>query len=63
MPWGFNLSFDLANEEHQCELAFDARIYDPKKVQSFLQIYLRLLEGISLAPDKQMKELVRLALK
>jgi non-ribosomal peptide synthetase component F len=55
MPWGFTLSFDVKNEDHQCELTFDARIYDPAKVRAFLDSYLRLLERIASAPEQPMQ--------
>jgi hypothetical protein len=61
MPWGFTLSFDLKNQEHQCELTFDARLYDPAKVRSFLDCYVRILDRISSAPDQSMEEVVRAA--
>jgi non-ribosomal peptide synthetase component F len=59
MPWGFTLNFNLNNEERPCELTFDARIYDPPKVRSFLHSYLRLLEELSLAPDQPLDRALR----
>jgi hypothetical protein len=61
MPWGFTLSFDLKNEEHQCELTFDARLYDPAKVRAFLDRFAGLLDSISAAPDQPMEKMVRAA--
>ena len=58
MPWGFTLSFDLNNDERPCDLTFDARLYHPAKVRTFLQQYLGLLDRLSLNPDRTMRELI-----
>jgi len=58
MPWGFTFSFDLNNGERPCDVTFDARLYHPVKVRRFLQQYLRLLDRLSLNPDRTMRELM-----
>jgi amino acid adenylation domain-containing protein len=47
MPSSFTLTFDQHNEDHRCWAAFDAHIYDPARVRTFIGRLVRLLEVTS----------------
>lgn len=61
MPWGFSLNFDLNHEEYQCDVTFDARIHDPAKVRSFVEVFFRSLDGFSASPERPMYQVIRRA--
>jgi hypothetical protein len=50
-PALFDLKFDPINEETNCSVFFDARVYDPMKVRAFVDGFVRLLEFVSSRPD------------
>jgi hypothetical protein len=51
MPAMFNVMLDAANEEENCFVLFDARIYDPARVRKFIDRFIRLLDLVSRQPD------------
>jgi amino acid adenylation domain-containing protein len=52
MPWGFAIAFDGWNEAERCRVDFDARIYDPAGVRSFVDRLRRLAGEVSVHPDR-----------
>src|SRR5262249_42389667 len=58
MPWGFQLGFFNRSGNSRCRTAFDARIYDPCGVGSFVDRLLRLLDAVSIEPNRRMLELL-----
>lgn len=61
MPWGFSMNFDPDDEEHEWRTSFDARKYDPAKVQAFLDRFRGFLETVSLQPDLPISEIAALS--
>lgn len=59
MPWGFTLAHRRDVNVERCLAAFDARLYDPKAVRSFVKRYRRLFKRICAEPDRPLGELVR----
>jgi amino acid adenylation domain-containing protein len=51
MPWGFCLTCDRYNESNGSRASFDARIYNPARVQKWLRRFTRILEKTSENPD------------
>jgi hypothetical protein len=58
IPWGFTMDFDEQNEEDNCPVFFDPRIYDPAGVRAFVERYKRLLDAASRQPDWALSELL-----
>jgi hypothetical protein len=58
MPWGFTLQFDQSDEAHRCLALFDARLYDPRRVRDWLDLFARFLDAASCQPDRPVPELL-----
>jgi hypothetical protein len=56
MPIGFDVKFDMANEQRHCQVLFDAGLYDPRAVRSFVGRFQRLLDSVSRHPDVAIAE-------
>lgn len=50
MPWGFTMNL-VSADESRCYAEFDARLYDPEQVRTFLLRYRELLGILSHHPD------------
>jgi hypothetical protein len=61
MPWGFTMAHDANDEERDCRVTFDARIYDPPGVRVFVARYKRLLDAVSRHPDRSLQELLAMS--
>ena len=59
-PWGFTMDLDDQNEE-DCHVFFDPRIYEPAGVREFIERYKHLLDIVSLHPKKTLDELVMIS--
>jgi amino acid adenylation domain-containing protein len=51
MPPGFAMTFREHDDDRDCSVAFDARYYDPAKVQQFVARFVRLLDLAVSNPD------------
>ena len=51
MPWGISITHYEHDEERSCRAAFDAGLYDPAAVRTFIKRYTRLLDLVSRRPD------------
>jgi len=61
MPWGFSVNFDESDEGHDCDVAFDARHYDPAGVHTFVDRFRRLLDAGSRQPALPIGELLAMS--
>lgn len=59
MPWGFSMKLDQHNE-HRCYTEFDARIYEPTGVRSFVHRYLDLLDLVSAHTHTPLSAMMRM---
>jgi amino acid adenylation domain-containing protein len=59
MPWGFSINFSENDEENDCHMNFDAGIYDPAAVRTFIDRFRRFLDAVSRHPDRTPSELLR----
>jgi non-ribosomal peptide synthetase component F len=51
MPWSFSINFDENDETSDCRVNFDAGIYAPPRVRSFVGEFCAFLDAVSLHPD------------
>jgi hypothetical protein len=51
MPWGLSIGFDRWDETDRCRVDFDARLYDPVGVRSFVDGLQRLAGEVAADPD------------
>jgi acyl-CoA synthetase (AMP-forming)/AMP-acid ligase II len=58
MPWGFSMFMDKHNEERSCSVLFDASLYDPEAVRSFVARFKRLLDRAARSPDDPICQLL-----
>jgi amino acid adenylation domain-containing protein len=56
MPAGFDVKVDFANEQRNCQVLFDASLYDPQGVHNFIRRFERLLDLVSQHPDRALSE-------
>ena len=56
VPLAFDVRLDIANEERNCGVLFDAAYYDPAKVRGFVGRFAALLDVVSRAPDMRLTE-------
>jgi hypothetical protein len=52
MPWGFSFMVDRYFEADSCLASFDATLYDPADVRSFVAGYQRLADEAGTHPDR-----------
>lgn len=52
MPPGFAMTFREHDDDRDCSVAFDAKYYDPAKVQQFVARFVRLLDLAVANPDQ-----------
>jgi len=60
MPTAFNVVFESANDEESCSVLFNAAIYDPAKVDGFIERFTKFLDAVSRQPDARMDQIVAL---
>lgn len=58
MPWGFDLHFYQGAAGDECRVVFDAGIYDPAGVRTFVERLFRLLDEASRHPDSPLSTLL-----
>ncbi len=58
MPWGFSLYFSQSGEHELCSALFDANLYEPSRVQNFLDRLFRFMEEASRLPNCPLAKLL-----
>ena len=58
MPCGFTLAFREHDEDRDCSIAFDPRVYDPAKVRAFRDRFVAVLEEGLADPERPLASLV-----
>ena len=56
MPVGFDVKVDFASEQRNCQVLFDASLYEPEGVRNFIRRFERLLDVIGKQPDRTLYE-------
>lgn len=57
IPWGFSVTSSPALVDQLSLFEFDSRIYDPARVQVFMELYTEMMRRASINPDLTIKNL------